>query len=133
MKRSSLLALWGILYIICAGLGFIPEPAGSVRIFLLLISLLFFVPPAVLLLDAVQQGDVRTKRLIRCLSALSLAVTLALLVLNILSALGASVWGEIFHVLLVLCSAPMLCSNYWAVSLFLWAALLMGSFQKKED
>ena len=52
MKKSSLMAVWGIFYIICAGLGFIPEPEGAVRIFLTVISVLFFVPPAILLYDA---------------------------------------------------------------------------------
>ena len=49
MKKSSLLALWGILYIICVGLGFIPEPEGGVRVLLLMISLVFFAPPAIVL------------------------------------------------------------------------------------
>ena len=49
MKKSTLLLIWGILYIICAGLGFIPEPQGMVRAMLFLVSLLFFLPPAVLL------------------------------------------------------------------------------------
>ena len=49
MKKSTLLLIWGILYIICTGLGFIPEPQGMVRAVLFLVSLLFFLPPAVLL------------------------------------------------------------------------------------
>ncbi len=130
MKRSSLLALWGILYIICAGLGFIPDPEGSVRVFLLLISLMFFVPPAVLLYDAMQRSDAGTTRLVRNLSLLSLLVTLGLLIANILSALSGSAFGGFLHVLLVLLSAPMFCSNYWALSLFLWAALFFASLHK---
>ena len=31
MKKKSLFALWGGLFLLCAGLGFIPEPAGAVR------------------------------------------------------------------------------------------------------
>ena len=133
MKRSSLMAIWGIFYIICAGLGFIPEPEGTVRIFLTVISILFFVPPAILLFDAFSAGDEKTIRLIRLLSALSLALTLVLLTANFLAALGASWLGTLLHILLVIGSAPMLCSNYWALSLFLWAVLLVASCQKRKE
>ena len=133
MKNKSLLAIWGIFYIICAGLGFIPEPEGTVRIFLTVISILFFVPPAILLFDAFSAGDEKTIRLIRLLSALSLALTLVLLTANFLAALGASWLGTLLHILLVIGSAPMLCSNYWVLSLFLWAVLLVVSCQKRKE
>ena len=133
MKNKSLLAIWGIFYIICAGLGFIPEPEGAVRIFLTAISVLFFVPPAILLFDAFYAGDEKTIRLIRLLSALSLALTLVLLTANFLAALGASWLGTLLHILLVIGSAPMLCSNYWVLSLFLWAVLLVASCQKRKE
>ena len=133
MKNKSLLAIWGIFYIICAGLGFIPEPEGTVRIFLTAISILFFVPPAILLFDAFSTGDKKTIRLIRLLSALSLALTLVLLTANFLAALGASWLGTLLHILLVIGTAPMLCSNYWVLSLFLWAVLLVASCQKRKE
>lgn len=133
MKNKSLLAIWGIFYIICAGLGFIPEPEGAVRIFLTAISVLFFVPPAILLFDAFSSRDKKTIRLIRLLSALSLALTLVLLTANFLAALGASWLGTLLHILLVIGSAPMLCSNYWVLSLFLWAVLLVASCQKRKE
>ena len=133
MKNKSLLAIWGIFYIICAGLGFIPEPEGTVRIFLTVISILFFVPPAILLFDAFSAGDEKTIRLIRLLSALSLALTLVLLTANFLAALGASWLGTLLHILLVIGTAPMLCSNYWVLSLLLWAVLLVASCQKRKE
>ena len=133
MKNKSLLAIWGIFYIICAGLGFIPEPEGTVRIFLTVISILFFVPPAILLFDAFSAGDEKTIRLIRLLSALSLALTLVLLTANFLAALGSPGLGSFLHVLLVIGSAPMVCSNYWVLSLFLWAVLLVASCQKRKE
>ena len=132
MKRSSLLALWGILYIICAGLGFIPEPEGGVRVLLLMISLVFFVPPAIVLYDAIRCGDQKTVRLIRLLSAASLGITLLLIILSILTAASGDAVGSVLNVLLVVLSAPMFCSNYWALSLFLWAALLTASFTAKK-
>ena len=133
MKKSSLMAVWGIFYIICAGLGFIPEPEGAVRIFLTVISVLFFVPPAILLYDAFAGRDRKTVLLIRRLSALSLGVTLVLLIANFLAALTSEWLGTMLHVLLAICSAPMFCSNYWILSLFLWAVLLVSSMQKWKE
>ena len=133
MKKSSLMAVWGIFYIICAGLGFIPEPEGAVRIFLTVISVLFFVPPAILLYDAFTAGDWKTIALIRRLSALSLTLTLVLLIANFVAALGSTGLGSVLHVLLAIGSVPMLCSNYWVLSLFLWAVLLVTSLQKRKD
>ena len=127
------MAVWGIFYIICAGLGFIPEPEGTVRIFLMVISVLFFAPPAILLYDAFSTGDRRTTLLIRRLSALSLLLTLVLLIANFLAALGSTGLGSFLHVLLVIGSVPMLCSNYWVLSLFLWAVLLIASMQKRKE
>ena len=133
MKKSSLMAVWGIFYIICAGLGFIPEPEGAVRIFLTVISVLFFVPPAILLYDAFSGRDRKMILLIRRLSALSLGVTLGLLIANFLAALTSEWLGTVLHVLLAICSAPMFCSNYWILSLFLWAVLLVSSMQKWKE
>lgn len=130
MKKSTLLLIWGISYIICAGLGFIPEPQGAVRAMLFLVSLLFFLPPAVLLYHGKTQGDKDAVRLVRRLSAASLGLTLVGLCGNILAALGGNELGDIMHILLGLVSAPMFCSNFWAVPLFLWAVLLITSFKK---
>ena len=130
MKKSTLLLIWGILYIICAGLGFIPEPQGMVRAMLFLVSLLFFLPPAVLLYRGKTQGDRNAVRLVRSLSAASLGLTLIGLCGNILAALGGDELGDIMHILLGLVSAPMFCSNFWVMPLFLWAVLLIASFKK---
>lgn len=130
MKKSTLLLIWGILYIICAGLGFIPEPQGMVRAMLFLVSLLFFLPPAVLLYRGKTQGDRDAVHLVRWLSSASLGLTLIGLCGNILAALGGDALGNIMHILLGLVSAPMFCSNFWVVSLFLWAVLLITSFKK---
>ena len=89
MKKSVLYALWGGLFSICAGLGFIPEPAGFLRVLMTVLSVACFVPPAALLYRAAQSGDRHTLRLVRNLSALSLGLTLAVLVLNVLCAVRA--------------------------------------------
>ena len=129
MKKSTLYIVWAGLFTICAGLGFVPNPEGSLRILLTLFSLAFFVPPAVLLYRAKQKKDINTLRLIRNLSALSLALTAVLLVVNVASAFRSAVWGNIVHTVLVIVSSPMICSGDWAAILFLWACLLMVSLK----
>ena len=94
---------------------------------------MFFVPPAILLYDAFTAGDRKTIALIRRLSALSLTLTLVLLIANFVAALGSTGLGSVLHVLLAIGSVPMLCSNYWVLSLFLWAVLLVTSLQKRKD
>ena len=87
MKNKHWYLLWGALYIICVGLGFIPEPQGFLKWVLVLAALLFFVPGWVLLYSAHSRRNPGPARTIRTLSILSLVVTLIFLVLNLLSAL----------------------------------------------
>ena len=126
MNKKLLYALWACLFIVCAGLGFIPEPEGTLQALLTAASLLFFLPPAVLL----YRGDVSDAKLIRNFAALSLGLTLILLILNFLTALRSEFLGQVLHYTLVIVSSPMVCSGHWALSLFLWACLLMGSRKK---
>ena len=126
MKVKILYALWAALFILCAGLGFIPEPAENLQILLTLVSLLFFLPPAVLLYRA----DPMTAKLIRNLSALSLGTTLVLLVLNFLTVFSSEKTGQVLNHVLIIVSSPMICSGRWAMSLFLWACLLMTSLRQ---
>ena len=129
MKNTHLYALWGGLFIICAGLGFIPEPAGFLRFFLTALSVACFVPPAALLYRADKEGDRHTLALVRNLSLASLGLTLAVLVLNVVCAMGSETLGNVLHGVLVIVSSPMVCSGYWAMSLFLWACLLLVSIK----
>ncbi len=127
MNQKALFALWGGLFSLCAGLGFIPEPAGLLRGVLTALSILCFAPPAVLLYQAAKQQDVRTLLLLRNLSALSLGLTALLLVLSFATAMASEWVGTLVYYVLVVLSSPMVCSGYWALSLFLWACLLMAS------
>lgn len=129
MNQKFLFTLWGGLFIVCAAMGFIPDPAGVGRILLTLLSIAFFVPPALALYQAIQAGDQPVLRLIRNLSALSLCLTLVLLVLNFLSALRSETLGDILYNILTIVSSPMVCSGCWVLSLFLWACLLMVSLK----
>ena len=125
MKKSHLFALWIFLFILCAGLGFYPE----VTVWKTAVSGLCFLPPALLLNRAYREKDRHTLCLVRNLSALSLGVTLITLILNFVLAVSSERLGNILHYILIIVSAPMICSGYWVLSLFLWACLLMMSFQ----
>ena len=67
---------------------------------------------------------------VRIVCICSLVLTLIFLVANFLTANASDATGYAMFELLNLVSAPMLCSQYWILSLFLWACLLMGSFTK---
>ena len=132
MTKKNLFALWGVLFILCAGLGFVPlkgDLSGAAQGLLTALSVLFFLPPAVLVYRAGQSGDSNTLKLVRNLSLASLTLTLVLLVLNLVAAMGSPLLGDLLHGMLAVVSAPMLCSGYWALSLFFWACLLMASLQ----
>ena len=78
------------------------------------------------------RADRETALLIRNLSALSLGVTLVTLILNFILAVSSEFLGNVLHYILVIVSAPMICSGYWVLSLFLWACLLMVSLKKSR-
>lgn len=122
MTDKTLYIFWGGLFALCAGLGFLPEASWAT----MLVSILFFLPPAMLL----RRGKADTVKLIRNLSILSLALTAVLLVVNFLTAVRSEALGSLVHCLLVVVSSPMVCSGHWAMSLFLWACLLMVSLRK---
>ena len=127
MRKKVLFALWGGMFIVCAALGFIPEPEGALKVVMTVLSLVFFLPPALLLYRGQAEKDKGLLTLVRNLSGLSLLLSLAGLILNILSAPGSQVLGAIMNSVLIILSSPMICSGHWALSLFLWACLLMES------
>lgn len=133
MIKKLLTILWAGLFIVCAGLGFIPEPEGSLQILLTALSLLFFLPPALLLYDAGKNQNKAPAQLIRNLAVLSLGLTMVLLILNFLTVFSSDLLGQILHYVLIIVSSPMICSGHWAMSLFLWACLLTGSLRQLKQ
>ena len=127
MKSQFLYALWGALFILCAGLGFIPEPAGVLRVLLTGLSILFFLPPAVLVWKGRREKDRQTLMLVRNLSIVSLGLSVGLIIANFLTVFRSELLGDILHGVLVVVSSPMICSGHWAMSLFFWACLLISS------
>lgn len=125
MKQKTLFALWGALFILCAGLGFIPEPEGFLKFLMILLSVGFFAVGWLILYHARRSGDRRSLSLVRNLSAFSLGLTLLLLVGSFLSLGASELLGNLLHSVLTIVSSPMLCSQYWALSMFMWACLLL--------
>lgn len=129
MNRKSLFALWGVMFVLCAALGFVSGPENLTKALLVLAGLCFFVPGFALVAQAKNSGDLHTLALIRNLAALSLSLTALLLMLNFLSVRGSDALGNVLHAVLVIVSAPMMCGQYWVVSLFLWACLMITAWK----
>ena len=124
MFHQLFYTLWGVMFVLCAALGFIPAPQGAAKAALTAVSVLFFLPPTVLVVRARKEKDLHTLRLIRTLCLSSLIVT-AVLLIAVFAAIPASLAvGDILYAVLTVMSAPMICSQIPALSLCLWAALL---------
>lgn len=133
MKKKYLWGIWAVLYVTCVALGTIEDAAGFLRGFLVAMGVIFFLPGGFLLWRGIRNGNKKTVLTIRYLAIGSLALTVLTLLMTFLSAEGSAAWGMVLQGLLTLVSAPMLCSQYWVLSLFLWACLLFGSFSKKKE
>ena len=125
MNTTAYYALWAGMYILCAGLGFIPEPAGFGKVCLMVLSIGFFVPPACLLRRASEEKNSMDILLVRNLAVASLVLTVVLIIGNFMSMLAPEAVGIVLYTLLVIVSAPMICSQYWVISLFFWACLMI--------
>ena len=136
MNKKLAFILWAVLFAICAGFGFIGEPQGAVKILGNLFSFGFFGLGGFILWQARQSRDRATIALVRNLALASLVTTSILLVANFLSVFASETLGDLLHYMLVIVSSPMTCAPSWAVSLFLWACLMVVSqnlLQAKKD
>lgn len=130
MNKTAYFALWAGLYILCAGLGFIPAPEGLLSWLMVALAVGFFLPPFLLVRSAGGEGDRLTIALVRNLAVLSLGLTVVSLIANFLSVMASEAVGNAMYAILVILSAPMLCGQYWVLSLFLWACLLFYSISQ---
>ena len=131
MKRNQKLALiWAGMYILCVALGFVQTKNGLLQALFALLAIGFFVPGGILLYEAVEQKNRVLVKRIRLLSLTSLLLTVLVLIGNVLTLPASEAVGNRMHALLVIVSSPMFCSQFWAISLFLWACLLMVSLQQ---
>ena len=130
MKKSFLWITWAVLYVICVPFSYINEPEPAQSVALLLLGLIFFLPGAILLIDALRKRDQKTLVVLRWISGLSLSLTLIFLVANVFSALGSDAAGETLYGFLALVSVPMLCCRQWALSMALWAVIFFSTIVK---
>ena len=121
MKKSIVYALWGVLYAICVGLSFVAAEDGFGKVLLTLTGIIFFLPPFYLL----WKQDKKAVRFLRILSICVLALVMVLIALNFMSVNWSAQVGLAVYVMLVMFTAPMVCCQYWALGLFLWACVLM--------
>lgn len=128
MKIKSLWLSWLYMFILCAVLGFIPGPTGFFKVLFVLITIGFFVPGFMLLVKADHRDDLKTIRVVRNIAMAELVLAVVLIVLNFLSVLMSPVWGTIFYVMLVILGSPLVCGQYWALTLFGWACLMVYGF-----
>ena len=133
MKKNILYGCWLALYALCAGLAHVAEPTARQSTAHTLLSILFFVPAAILLIDALRKKDEKTLLVLRFAAIASLALTLIMLLVNMLSVLSSELVGNILYEMLIFVSVPMICSRHWVISLFLWACLLILTLPKKKN
>ncbi len=127
MKKKTLYIAWFCLFLVTVILGSIEPGSQMMKALMVSLAVCFFIPPAVLLYQGVARKDRRQVRFLRLISAVSLGATFVLLLANFLSAPLPQWAGDLLYAILVVASAPMVCSQYWVVSLFAWACILMTS------
>lgn len=130
MRNKNWYLIWAGLFILCALLGFIPAPDGLLKGFLCLVSVLFYIPGWVLLYQGNKKQDLSTLQAISVLSAVSLCFTLVFLLLYFASFGASEAAGKLLYGFLVIFSTPMVCSQYWFLSIFLWACLMITGFSR---
>ena len=130
MSNTILYALWGAIYALCAGLGFITEPKYSLRILMTVLSLALFVPPFVLNYRSAEKKDRRMLTLVRNLSFCWLVLASVLLIGNFLTVLSSETLGNILYALLIIVASPLVASGSWALAIFLWACVFFDARSK---
>jgi membrane-associated protease RseP (regulator of RpoE activity) len=129
MKTKRLWLAWLYMFALCAVLGFIPEPYGLIKALLVIAAVCFFIPGVLLLL----KGNHKTTKRVMLLSGIALVLSTVLIIFNFASALLPPVWGTVFYILMGILANPILCGQYWILSLFGWACLLAGGMFKQME
>lgn len=130
MSNTVLYAIWGGLFALCAGLGFITEPKNSTQILMTFFSLALFVPPFLLNYRSAEKKDRRTLTLVRNLAFYWLVLASVLLVGNFLTVFASEALGNVMHMLLIIVASPMIASGSWALTIFLWACVFFDARAK---
>lgn len=132
VKKSYVYAVWGVLYAICVGLSFVAPENAFEKTLLVLTGLIFFLPPAYLLWRAKKENCRKTFLILRLISGGVLVLSTVLLMLNFLSVYWSARAGLVVYVLLAMFAPPIVCVQSWALSLFLWACVLMITLPSRK-
>ena len=129
---KALYLAWGTLFTLTAALGLLfPGAQNGLGLFCLrAVTVLFFLPPWMILAKARAEGVAFHTRLLRYLSLASLALTLVLVCAGILTAVDNPALGDLIHVVMAIVCAPLICSNFYVLPMFLWGTVLVASFRK---
>lgn len=127
MRIRTLAIIWAQCFLLCALLGFVPNPQGAVYGLLVAAAVLFFVPPAWMLFLARRDKNRRVIKILQILSLCSLGTTVVFLVGNLLTIGASAAAGKALYYMLIVVSSPMVCGQIWVISLFLWSCLFVSS------
>lgn len=130
MSNTVLYAIWGGLFALCAGLGFVAVPGEGLQVLMTVLSILLFVPPFVLNYRAAEKKDRRTLTLVRNLAFYWLMLASVLLIGNFLTVFASETLGNMMHILLIIAASPMVTSGSWALAIFLWACVFFDARAK---
>ena len=130
LKEKILYIIWCCMAVLCIGLGTIEPTAVAMQVAMIVLAVMFFLPGVILLYDARIKKDRKGLLRIRWISIISLILTLVTMIAFILTAATGNAAADVLYDVLILVSCPMVCGQYWLISLFLWACLLCGSFVK---
>lgn len=133
MKKSYFYAAWAVLYCICAGLGFVPNPEGAGKTLLVGCSFIFFLPPLLLAWYASKKEDGKIMKELRIISMIALLVDMVMIITVFISAAYCSYEAQkVISVIYLLFTAPLQCGQYWVFPLFMWSCLLMITMRRPE-
>ncbi len=133
MEKTIAKIIWAVLFLVCAGMGLVPEPHGAVSVLMILLGILFFLPPGYLLVKSWLDKDRKNLVFLLWMSILSLSLSFVLMIANFMSVL-APVWvGNTLYWTLAVVGTPMACLQNPYVSLFIWAILLFASLEGLKE
>ena len=132
MKKSTLYYIWLGAFVVCFLFSLIEKPSAPLQVVMTIFSLGFFAPPVCLFVKAKREQDKKSIKMLRIVAILSLALTLLLFILNIMSMAWSEAAGNFLYYVLTFVSVPAVCCKSWALSLFLWGCLLSATFLKDQ-
>ena len=132
MKKRLLWISWLLAYGVCAGLSHITRPEGNQLWTIPLFGALFFVPPVLLLIDAMRKNEEKLLRTLRWLSGLSVGLTVVAFLVNLLSVFGGETLGIVLNEVLIFVSVPLFCFGNLYASTFCWCCIFFTTLLRKN-